>query len=152
MKNADKNAITESQGASLDSLLPKQRLFLMRLLEGAKVYDAYKDAGYEGDKGAAYQLKSRLDKELTLLAEAKNMSKSDLLLELGKLNELPVVDKTGAPVSGVSINNKLRILALQQKALEMSKPEAPRITAFQVNTYVGEKKTDAVDTTIVEEK
>jgi hypothetical protein len=146
----EKNLPEKLQDSALDNLLPKQRLFLMLLLEGQKVYDAYTAAGYDGEKGSAYQMKSRLDRALVEMAKAKNMSKGDLMMELGKLSELPVVDKSGNPVQGISVNHKIRVLALQQKALEMDKAEAPNITAIQINRYNSAPK-DVVDTTVVEE-
>lgn len=120
---------------SLDALLPKQRMFLFLLTEGRPVFEAYKAAGYEGEKGAAYQLKSRLDGALVEMAKARNVSKGDLMLEIGRLNDLPLVDRFGDAVVGITINHKIKVLALQQKALESEKQEAPRVTLVQVNRF-----------------
>lgn len=133
-----------------ESLNPKQRLFLTLLLEGNKVVDAYRKAGYEGETPAAYVLKSRLEKELQLMAEARGCSKGDLMLEISNLNVLPVVDKYGKPVEGISMAHKLKLLELQKKTLEMNKQEAPKVTAFQINNYVGDaKKSEVIETSTV---
>lgn len=123
---------------SIDSLNPKQRVFLTLLLEGKKVVEAYKGAGYEGEPTAAYMLKSRLDRELVQLAEARGCSKGDLMNEIAGLNHLPVVGKDGEPVTGISMTHKLKVLALQQKVLEMNKAQAPKVTAIQINNYQGD--------------
>lgn len=119
----------------LDELTPKQRLFLMLLVEGVAPQDAYVKAGYDGDpKHASYQLKSRLDKQLTLMAVAHGMAKSDLILGMKKLNELPVVDKEGLPQSGISMQHKLRLMEMQLRVLDSIAERAPsEIMGIQIN-------------------
>lgn len=132
----------------VEALNPKQCKFLTLFLAGHKVYDAYKLAGYEGDSHAAYILKGRLNKELEVLAASKGCSKADLMASIATLNDLPVVDKNGQPVSGINMTHKLKLLALQQKTLDSNKAEMPKITAIQINNYPGDaEKTTVVETT-----
>lgn len=120
-----------SEATILAELTPKNRLFLMGMLEGKKVFDAYKEAGYDGDSHAAYVLKSRLNKELAAFASVHGVSREDLMLEISKLNNIPLA----MPAGGVNINQKLRILALQEKVLSSMKPERPNITAITINRF-----------------
>lgn len=136
----------ESHADLLANLTPRNRLFLWGVLEGKKVADAYREAGYEGDTHAAYVLKARLDKELAALAASRGVSHGDLLVEISKLNAIPLQ----VPVDGVSVNQKLRILALQDKVLERMKPEKPSITFLQINRFEDKPASAAViDTEIV---
>jgi hypothetical protein len=84
----------------LEELTPKQRIFLNLLVEGEAPQVAYKKAGYEGEPDSCYQLKSRLDKQLTMIAISRGMAKSDLVLGMKKLNELPISRRQGRPRKG----------------------------------------------------
>ena len=118
----------------LEELEPRQKLFLMLLLEGKKVVEAYQEAGYDGkEKASAYQLKSRLNKQLEQLAIAKNMSKGDLLTQVSNLYELPVVDKQGQAITGITIQTKLRLLSLHNRILDNMTTSRPNITAITIN-------------------
>jgi hypothetical protein len=130
-KEPDKNLPVAKDADVLAGLTPRNQLFLWGLLNGKKVVTAYEDAGYEGDTHAAYVLKARLDKELAALAMARGVSHGDLLSELGRLNTIPLQ----VPVDGVTVNQKLRILQLQDKVLERMKPDKPNITFLQINRF-----------------
>ncbi len=137
-------------------LTPQNRLFIFYLNHGEPeagkrltVFESYQMAGYKGDKHAAYQLKSRLEKEL--LAEALNtgMSRADIVRNIASLVELPVVGDDGKPVSSLTVQQHTRLLALGLKAHEATQALVPKITAIQINRYdKGEKK--AVDSVIIE--
>lgn len=118
----------------LEELTPKQRLFITLLIEGKKPQDAYVKAGYEGDPGhAAYVLKSRLDKQITLMAMARGTTKADLITQMQALHELPVVDKDGAPVTGISMQHKLRLISMQNTILSSIKDDSTDILGLQIN-------------------
>lgn len=134
-----------------EDLTPQNRLFISLLLEGKKTVEAYRLAGYEGENTSAYQLKSRLNSEIAEMAEARGMSEADFLIEMGNLNELPVVDKDGDDVVSVTMDEKLRLLSLHQKVIALKKNPTKKITAIQINRYDGDRKSDAVETTIISE-
>ena len=118
----------------LEELTPKQRLFITLLIEGKKPQDAYVKAGYEGDPShAAYVLKSRLDKQITLMAMARGTTKADLITQMQQLHELPVVDGEGAPVKGISIQHKLRLIDLQNRILSGLQDSGSDILGIQIN-------------------
>lgn len=135
----------------LDSLTPQKRLFLSLLLEGKKAPEAHKLAGYDGNAHAAYVLKGRLDKELTELAAAKNMAKADLMIKLGNALELPIVDKQGQPLAGLSMNQFIRLAAVAQKVIGNEAMDKPKVTMVQINRFnkANEKieETQVIETT-----
>ena len=60
---AGKEVLAQESGRTiLETLNPKQRLFLSLIMEGNKTVEAYNKAGYRGDEHAAYTLKTRLNK------------------------------------------------------------------------------------------
>lgn len=118
----------------LEELTPKQRLFITLLIEGKKPQDAYVKAGYEGDPShAAYVLKSRLDKQITLMAMARGTTKADLITQMQALHELPVVDNEGKPVTGISMQHKLRLIAMQNTILSGLQDSGSDILGIQIN-------------------
>lgn len=118
----------------LEELTPMQRLFITLLIEGKKPQDAYVKAGYKGDPShAAYVLKSRLDKQITLMAMARGTTKADLITQMQQLHELPVVDGEGAPVKGISIQHKLRLIDLQNRILSGLQDSGSDILGIQIN-------------------
>lgn len=125
----------------LEALNPKQRLFLSLVLEGKKTPEAYKLAGYEGDDHAAYTLKTRLNKALSALAEARGMTRADLMVQVQNMMELPLirVDSGGRaqPVDGITVDQWIKMAHLKEKILPDRK-ERPNITAIQIN--LGEDK------------
>src|SRR5690349_19834627 len=122
-----------------DSLTPMNRLFMFYLTHGDEqgnklsVFDAYRKAGGEGDKHAAYQMKSRLEKELTTEALNSGMSKADILRDIADMMRLPVTEKDGTPVKAVSLKEKLRLTSLALRAHEAVAEKMPTITAIQIN-------------------
>lgn len=140
----DENQITQPASADskrpakasdpLEDLTPRQRVFLNLMVEGESPQQAYVHAGYEGDpKHACYQLKSRLDKQLTLLAISRGMAKSDLVLGMKRLNELPILDDEGAPVRGISMQHKLRLMDMQARMLDSMKENTGPLLGISLN-------------------
>ena len=118
----------------LEELTPRQRLFLTLLLDGVKPQTAYVKAGYDGDPShAAYVLKSRLDKQMTLMAMARGTTKADLIAQMQALHDLPVVDDEGAPVTGISMQHKLRLITLQNTILSGIQDSGQEILGIQIN-------------------
>ncbi len=123
-----------------DGLTGKNRLFIYNLVHGRStsgnpltVYEAYQNAGYDGDKHAAYQLKSRLETELMKAQISTGVSKSDIFKEIAGMMALPVVDKDGNPATGISVTNKIKLLQLAVKSHDMVKDPSPNVTAVQIN-------------------
>lgn len=121
-------------------LTDKNRLFIYKLVHEKSesgnpltVYEAYQKAGYEGDIHAAYQLKSRLEKELMMEEMNRGASKADIFKQIADAMQLPAVDKSGAPVSGISMTNKIKVLGLALKAHEQLEPTPVKLSVFQIN-------------------
>lgn len=148
-KNVNNNVI------ALEELNAKNKLFLLHMLEGKNVKDAHKLAGYSGDAHAAYMLKARLKDEYELLVqEASGNTKADLMQKLGWAASLPVVDKFGQNVTGISMANYLKALKQQADLMAANKETKPKLTMIQINrfkinqdgqTESGEAKLDSVE-------
>lgn len=125
----------------LDELSPRAQKFALLIVDKPNddLYDLYKLAGFTGDKHAAYVLKGRLDKQLGVLLEARGLNRSSWMMEVKKLNDMPLVDNRGEPVKGVTIDQKIRILQLQQKDLDSRKAAAP-LVRFDVSIKGAEIK------------
>lgn len=141
-------------------LTDKNRTFIYKLVHGKSesgnaltVYEAYQQSGYSGDIHAAYQLKSRLEKELMLEEINKGASKADIFKQIADMMQLPAVDKAGNAVNGISLTNKIKVLGLALKAHEQMEPQPKRLTAFQIN-FPGNKPQEAmvVEAEVVEQK
>lgn len=130
----------------LEALNPKQRLFLSLVLEGKKTPEAYRQAGYEGDDHAAYTLKTRLNKALAALAEARGMTRADLMVQIQNMMEMPLIRVTSfgqaVPVDGITVDQWIKMAHLKEKILPDRK-ERPNITAIQIN--LGEDKPKGPD-------
>lgn len=147
---------SEKTPKPVDNLTPMNRLFMFYLTHGDEqgnklsVYDAYRKAGGEGDKHAAYQMKSRLEKELTAEAINSGMSKADLMRDIAGAMKLPAVGEDGQPLKAVGMKEWLRIRSLALRAHEAVGDRTPNITAIQINRYEGGKKEEVVvETTAV---
>lgn len=120
----------------LETLNPKQRLFLSLIMEGNKTVEAYIKAGYRGDEHAAYTLKTRLNKALHALAEARGMTRADLMVQVQHIMELPLirVDSSGnsQPADGITVDQWIKLAHLKEKIVPDSKVR-PAITAIQIN-------------------
>ena len=147
--------------ALLDGLTPQNRLFLSYLLQGQKVKDAYRLAGYDGaSDDAAYVLKHRLDRELNALAKALGTSNADIRLSAHGLLSLPTVDKEGQAVSGITINQRIKLLELTAKVnaaeAKAAMPEAPKLTFISIRPPLAvaasndTKAQEPIDTTIID--
>lgn len=124
-----------------EALTDKNRAFIFHLVHGRSasgspltVYEAYQKAGYEGTIHAAYQLKSRLEREIMAAEVNRGASKSDIFRQIADLMELPVTDSKGNAAAGITVTNKIKLLQLAVKAHETVEPQAPKITAFVINT------------------
>lgn len=143
----------------LEALNPKQRLFLSLIMEGNKTVEAYVKAGYKGDEHAAYTLKTRLNKALHALAEARGMTRADLMVQVQHIMELPLirVDSQGhsQPADGITVDQWIKLAHLKEKIVPDAKPR-PSITAVQIN-FGDDKKAEVVvpppviDAEVVEE-
>lgn len=130
-----------------NSLSDRNRAFIYHLVHGQSasgnpltVYEAYQKAGYEGDKHAAYELKSRLEREIMQAEITRGASKADIFREIAGLMQLPAVDKMGAALTGISATNKIKVLALAVKAHEVIDVPQPKITAVNINMGPVEQK------------
>lgn len=151
-------AATGDSRSILEALNPKQRLFLSLIMEGNKTVDAYVKAGYKGDEHAAYTLKTRLNKALQALAEARGMTRADLMVQVQHIMELPLirVDSQGhsQPADGITIDQWIKLAIFKEKLVPDAKAR-PNITAVQIN-FGDDKKAEVsveapvVDTEIVE--
>ena len=129
-------AATGDGPAILEALNPKQRLFLSLIMEGNKTVEAYNKAGYKGDEHAAYTLKTRLNKALHALAEARGMTRADLMVQVQHIMELPLirVDSQGKAqaAEGITVDQWIKLAHLKEKIVPDSKVR-PNITAVQIN-------------------
>lgn len=155
----------KSVGEVARDLTDKNRAFIYHLVHGKSesgnrltVYEAYQNAGYDGDKHAAYQLKSRLEKEIMEAEVTRGATKADIFREIADLMTLPTVGKDGSAVTGISVAQKVKLLGLAVKAHDMVKTDAPRITAININmggsapAQKAEEPPTVVDVTPEEEK
>jgi hypothetical protein len=132
------------------ALTSKNRKFLQNLLDGKTVVAAYREAGYHGDDAAAYALKYRLREPLAALVAGK-ISLDDTLLELDHLDERELRDEA------LTINQKLRIIALKLQALkhknELERKEGPKtFSAFIIDRNSQEVKVEpAIDAQVVKQ-
>lgn len=120
--------------------LTKQNLkFIDLLLKDVKVFDAYRIAGYKGNKEASYQLKHKLKPFIEKYYEIEGLSKEGYKTRLLNLLSLPCVDsKTGAPIDKLSFNQYKEVLMLLRDELNRAEERTstrPQITAFVIKTY-----------------
>ena len=126
--------------AATNALTEKNRNYIYYLTHGKSesgnpltVYEAYQKAGYESDKHAAYQLKSRLEKELMQAQIDRGASKSEIFKQIADLMVLPTIEANGSPASGLSVTNKIKVLALAVAAHKETKEEIKSITKVEIN-------------------
>jgi hypothetical protein len=135
----------------VSSLTNKNRKFLSNIVKGMKIFDAYSDAGYKGDAAAAYALKYRLRNELSALISSKSTI-DDTLLELEQLDEMQLMQ------TQITMNQKLRVIALKLQALKQKHAEqsdnAPKtFTAFVIDRNTNEVQTNKViDAEVIDDK
>lgn len=122
--------------ALIDELNPQQFKFLSLIMNRVGTWDAYQSAGYSGNKEAAYALKTRLNKHLGAIALANNMSKEALIAQLSHLEELPITDMNGAPLTSINIKNYIELKKLHNKVLDSIENHNPHITSITINRYV----------------
>lgn len=89
-----------------ERLTKANRLFLEFIVDGIPVGEAYKKAGYKGEVKNAYNLKLKLKSELAKVLEARGFSREGVMVELNKLNTLPLKEKE------ITIDQKLRLYKL----------------------------------------
>ncbi len=134
----------------ISSLTNKNRTFISNILKGMKIVDAYSEAGYKGDSAAAYALKYRLRSELAAFVSSKS-NIDDTLLELEQLDEKELIQ------TQITMNQKLRIIALKLTALKQKHAEQgdntpKKFTAFIIDRDTKEIQVNkAVDAEVVPE-
>lgn len=134
---ASNTSSSEEHKGSSSSLTPKReltvknKLFLQGLLEGKPTFVAYTEAGYEGSKHAAYELRSSLKEDLIRALEAQGIDRAGLMLSLSQLMQLPLKENE------ISLKHKIDLLKLLAKTIPADQSaNKPKITAFIVNTKV----------------
>lgn len=105
----------------------QQEKFLHYLSRGFSTREAHKLAGYKGSYQSAYSLRAKLRQELRDMLDADGMSKTGVLLEIKKLMDMPMSDKS------ISINQKIRALQLLTNTLkDEPDKDKPAITPFVI--------------------
>lgn len=137
-------ALKKDDRPLMEALNPKQRLFINLIMEGRKTLDAYKMAGYEGDDHAAYTMRTRLNKALGQLAEARGMTRADLMHQVANMMELPLIRVDGRGqvhnAEGITVDQFIKLAHLKEKIV-LDRKERPQITAIQINLGDEENKT-----------
>lgn len=154
METNDKS-ITSSESTHLEAkLTPKNRVFLELLSQGVDTVTAHKQAGYEGDSHAAYELKSKLSKDFEAYLTAKGMSRADLMLAVKGLIDQPI-----AGLQIKTMKDHMKLLGMWLKMLPQEGTSKPSITAFVINNHNAPKgispastASNVVDATVVEDK
>lgn len=110
-------------------LTDKQEKFIGFLLDGKKVVEAWKDAGYQGAELVdPYKLRKRLKEKISERIEA-DFNKENLKTELKKLMDIPTESK-----ESISVNQKAKLISIYKDILkeEKAKESKPIFTRFQV--------------------
>ncbi len=146
----------KSLNAVAEELTPFNREFIFQLVHGKSasgqpltVYEAYQNAGGDGTKHAAYQLKSRLEREIMAAEVNRGASKADIFKQIADLMNLPVVDKNGNAAAGISVTNKIKLLQVAIRAHEAVEPQAPKISSFTINMAPAKAEGAVIDAEVV---
>ncbi len=147
VKPQDKKETLPAKETKVKQLTEQNLTFLDNLKAGMPTLEAYYKAGYQGKPHSAYQLRSYLKDELFKVLEAEGFSREGLMIEVNKLNALPL----DASIKSVSVKDKLDILKLQVKLIPNQQTNArPQITAFVINTAPSTKDVNVVDVEALE--
>lgn len=122
--------LTNTSNDLQPKLTAKNRVFLELLSQGVNTVLAHKQAGYQGDDHAAYELKCKLSKDFESYLTAKGMSRGDLMLAVKRLIDSPVEE-----YEGKSIKDQIKLLTLWLKMLPTEPTNRPAITAFVINNH-----------------
>jgi len=128
-------------------LTNRARLFIEFMCDGLKTYEAYLKAGYKGSAHASYELRRLLSNHLRERLEARGFSMEGVAQELLSLSDHPVVDPTGAPISSLTLNQKLSILKLFLQALPKP-PAAQQVNVRNVTAFVVNRANNQADKVI----
>ena len=122
-----------------DTKLTKMNLkFIELIVKDVKSFDAYKLAGYIGNRESAYQLKHKLKPFIDKYYEVEGVSREGYKAKMLKLLELPCVDRQGKPIDSLTFNQYKEVLEMLRHELEQAeaKNRTPQhITAFVIRTY-----------------
>lgn len=124
-----------SKDLQTTDLTAKNKAFIALILKGKKVYDAYTEAGYKGDEAAAYTLKHRLSTAIAHFVSLKT-SLDDTLLELDQLDEKELIQ------TQITMNQKLRIIALKLQALKQKDAQQSNSTPKSFTAFVIKRSGD----------
>lgn len=122
-------------------LTAKNELFIRFILAGKRTPEAHKLAGYNGDPHAAYELRSRLNKAISAAARAGGVSEEGVLSDIAALDELPVA----APAAGITVDQKLKVVALKHKVLTDRAEGERELTTF----VIGKRPVKVVEAEVV---
>ena len=121
----------------------------MYLVQGKKVVEAHRLAGYSGNEHASYALKCKLKSHLSQMFEIKGVSKDRYLADLLQLLDLPCVDGKGNKLESLKFDQYLAVRKLLREELPSTKVATPSITAFVVQRFDqakdDTKKADVID-------
>ena len=101
-------------------------LMLKELEKGKTIQEAYRNAGYEGEYSAAYQMYHKLKKKLELVYDANNVDSLRLKIAAKKILDMEVEDKP------VKAETKLKAIETLHKLQNKESEEKKAISPFIV--------------------
>ena len=113
-------------------LKEKHVIFLKHLATGMKVSDAHKLAGFSGKPESAYTLRHKLKVELSKMQEDQGFSRVRIIGEALKLLDLPCVDGFGRPVKGISVEQRIKVMAFIESLLPEKKRAPLKLVPFLI--------------------
>lgn len=126
----DQISNNQSLTKQIEQRLTKKNIaFIKYISQGLKVKEAYKLAGYKGSNDQQpYQLMSQLKHKIQEYLENNGFNKARVAIELEKLLDLPLRDDQ----KSVTIEQRLKMIGLLNKALPEEKKQAHEFTRFQI--------------------
>jgi len=122
-----------------NSLTERNWLMLKSIEKGNTVQEAYREAGYQGDYNAAYQMYWKLKKKLELVYDSNNTDSLRLKIEAKKILDMPMKDDKIKP------EVKLKAIETLYKLSGQEKQEKRTISPFIVFKSDGkDSKADSV--------
>jgi len=117
--------------------------FIQYRIQGLKVPEAYKLAGFKGNDNSAYVLSYRLAGRVNEIIKQGSFNSTELMLEVSKLVSLPLRPDQNA----VTVDQKIKVLRLFKDAL----PEQDKKQSFTqftiINGALSNDMTKVVDVT-----
>lgn len=102
--------------------------FIQYRMQGLKVKEAYKLAGFKGSDASAYVLSHRLNGRVNALVKQGSFNQTELMLEVTKLVSLPLRPDQNQ----VTVDQKIKVLRLFKDAL----PEQDKKQSFTQFTII----------------